>query len=880
MNDTFAMFKPNSRNRTRMPYAGCRMRASGCVSSIKHRSSSIQHQCLKKCLRLKKCVRATTLRTVSLALLVLLAVFVCGHARTVNAQTKGPSYVNFDQLSGLRVYQPESWGVIGVTVRNPTSEPVTVLSTLYFLSDPTLQSGREMIVPAQSVRKASYPIRLPKVESPNKKYLKLKSLLVEAGPGSDRVVQSQHSQVAHDGMISLDMSGAITGVLLDPEDDLPRSAVKAMRAAVDKPIFVGALDDQPLPVGHEMLDAMAHLVIASDRIADDLTGAAQLRRWIHDGGSAMIMLDQVAPETVSLLLGDGFQIEYVDRVGLTECTLVGEDSGTRTFTGERRTFDDPVELLRVIGPGIEPLFSVNGWPAAFIMQVGNGRVLFTTLEARGWMRARTLDDPRPPVSRRSDWIAFKPLQYLSYELMDEREPVAVIPEEFKVSVAEQIGYQIVPRRTVSLILIGFCAILAVTGTFLARRDRMEQLGWMGPAAAVVVAVALMWMGNQSRQAVPPTVAQTQIVQIRPDVAELRANTTLAVYQPDQVRESLTGQRTGRLRFAEDVSAGTTRRLIWTDLDSWRWDNFSFPAGVQSAESHGHFRMPPDFAVHATLDEGGIVGTIEGDLLADAVEGLIATNAHRVSAVHFDEGGKFRSGVEDLLLAGRYVATSVVDDQQRRRQDLYRALLDDPNSPRYPAQATLYSWVLPWNLGLQFPRDPKTLGDALALVPIEWRRPAEDTVVAIPAALLPYRTHSKSTAYDNERRTWIDVKVLGTRTMLAFQVPEFLLPLKLNRAVMTVKIKASQRQVDIVYPGADSEDPDDANVLFTEQSPVGTLRIEIDEPAALHVNDSGQLLLGVHISDPEDKTQLSIQKSGWQIEDLYLDAYGIASSGSE
>ena len=98
--------------------------------------------------------------------------------------------------------------------------------------------------------------------------------------------------------------------------------------------------------------------------------------------------------------------------------------------------------------------------------------------------------------------------------------------------------------------------------------------------------------------------------------------------------------------------------------------------------------------------------------------------------------------------------------------------------------------------------------------------------------------------------------------------------------MTVKIKASQRQVDIVYPGADFEDPDDANVLFTEQSPVGTLRIEIDEPAALHVNDSGQLLLGVHISDPEDKTQLSIQKSGWQIEDLYLDAYGIASSGSE
>src|SRR5204862_1296958 len=109
---------------------------------------------------------------------------------------------------------------------------------------------------------------------------------------------------------------------------------------------------------------------------------------------------------------------------------------------------------------------------------GRGRVLFTTLGARGWMRPRTPQDPPskyPEFPRLS--VATLPFEFLAAELYPQTERPPLADDDLRAYVTEQIGYAVVGRPAVFVVFGAFFVALAAAVMLLGRRSLLEHLGW-------------------------------------------------------------------------------------------------------------------------------------------------------------------------------------------------------------------------------------------------------------------------------------------------------------------------------------------------------------------------------------------------------------------
>src|SRR5438105_9114095 len=198
------------------------------------------------------------------------------------------------------------------------------------------------------------------------------------------------------------------------------------------------------------------------------------------------MLDMVEPEVVAPLLGDALDFQVVDRVSLTTIEIATQLSGKRLWEEPVRDYERPVEFVRVLLPQNErPRHTVNGWPVWFTRQVGRGKVVFTTLGPRAWFRARQgKDRPSPYTTYPGLPLPMTPLQQLADELHPGAAPSSVAVDELRPLLADEIGYVVVGRGSLALVLATFLLVALALGIALRRSRRPELLGWLGPAAAV------------------------------------------------------------------------------------------------------------------------------------------------------------------------------------------------------------------------------------------------------------------------------------------------------------------------------------------------------------------------------------------------------------
>src|SRR5262249_25409174 len=133
--------------------------------------------------------------------------------------------------------------------------------------------------------------------------------------------------------------------------------------------------------------------------------------------------------------------------------------------------------------------------------------------------------------------------------------------------------------------------LAVAAVALGRKGRLEHLGWLGPAVALLATGVLVGVGRVSRAAVTPTVAGAQIVEGIPGRGGGEANGFLAVYQPSASNTLLGAEQGGQFEFDRSDLEGRVHRRVQTDLDRWHWENLGLPAGVQLAPFQYTLRTP-------------------------------------------------------------------------------------------------------------------------------------------------------------------------------------------------------------------------------------------------------------------------------------------------
>ena len=129
-------------------------------------------------------------------------------------------------------------------------------------------------------------------------------------------------------------------------------------------------------------------------------------------------------------------------------------------------------------------------------------------------------------------------------------------------------------------------------------------------------------------------------------------------------------------------------------------------------------------------------------------------------------------------------------------------------------------------------------------------------------------------YDYRRREWQN-RAIPSSAWLRFEVPGVLLPFEPTRGKVTVQVTGPVGKLEIAASRGKETVP-----LKTWTDPVGTLSMEITDPALLQVTNGG-LLLKVSGGDP---ARPGLTKSGgkanyWRIESLRLDLSGKTAPNS-
>ncbi len=822
--------------------------------------------------------------------------------------------------SGVYSYVPDKWGVLHVHLVNRKQVPLELLAATYFEHEKTLQYGRRVWMPPRSRMVTWHPAKLPPQVAEGGKVFKFYSLVKDADQAGEDLIRTESGQMLHDGMLQVGDARAATGLIQDLgtpagiEDLAIENLIETCRGEQELLRRLTLLSDPIFAPGDASLQSLDQLVVSSNRANNDAAGLTSIRRWLYGGGRLWVLLDRVDPRFLERLLGDELQCEVVDRVSLTtlhlDPTALAIQSGTVTEEHER-----PVELVRVLVSDVDVVYTTDGWPAAFWKTCGEGRLLVTTLGARGWMRPREAGsppvpprepsraaeelktDPRvdPRSGAQSGMNSFKlndPMANLAAEFWSDRKTDVLPAEVLEPLVQEYIGYAVPARWLISGLLLGFSVTLAGLGIWLWRAGRLEWLGVVGPALSIGVSLVLVLLGRQQRQAVPPTVAEVQFAQAVTGTDDVLVQGQMGLFAPDAGSATLGSHHGGWVVPDMAGMQGTTRRMIWTDLDQWEWQNLPQVAGSRNATLTQSAALSERLSAEATFGPRGLTGRLHTGGRHHPEDAIIATNSGRIG-VRLNGDGTFTAHSDQVFSEEQFLGAELLSDEQNRRRRVLRHMLEIPQpksdndddqrpaaggmsgdkgqskhkaTPKridYPRQPQLMFWTAPWDLGLRLPGDARTLGATLVAVPLKLQRPPAGTMVSLASPLLPYaglisrNTDAAGSMWDRRTRTWQEKDSRSTM-WLKFQLPRELLPVDPVSGRLVVRVTGPMRQFDVA-----GGNPTQTVPLKSWIDPVGTLTLDITDPAVLTPDREGALLLQIAGGDPRppDLTSQDDQHGG-------------------
>ncbi|HJN12190.1 MAG TPA: hypothetical protein QF564_26140 [Pirellulaceae bacterium] len=820
-------------------------------------------------------------------LLMLLAVPTMGHGQA-DGDTDPQTTVNVTP-GGVRRFEPGAWSTLSMNGSNRTKADTNEFVSVFIGTNLSPQFARRFWLPARTRRLTFIPILIPKASTTNPSQAFSDSPQISASimrlseTDGTETFESNPSESRITGQpLVLDYSQTKSGLLLQramPDEtglapemdwDIYEMAYKARESAVDSRVMIDFGQDfmPPFPTTLNSLDQM---VISGDRILNDSAGLANLRHWLQQGGRIWIMLDQTSMETVTALLGNAASCTVVDRVELNEFQL--EDQGDiQDLSGkpvvQSWSSEIPVEMLRVFAGTDDIHCRVDGWPVAFWQKVGDGEVLFTTLEARGWI---------------SGGDASPALRTLASRFFQPYEEMPVDSTAIGAMLNDQIGYRIPSRRLATWILgLNSLAILSF-GCWWARQHRLDRLAWFVPGTALVTSAVFLVVGSRNTVAVPSTVATGQIVRVSNATNETHISAVTAIYSQESGELELTAE-SGALATVNTLEAqGAIKRIVWDDDGQSRWANLQQPSGVvryidsKRTVSHGAPRV-----AHGTFDETGFHGTLTGIDAGQCEDAVIVAAPARASAVSLNSDGSFSIGTPEVLADGQYIADGLMSDKQRSRQQLLRQLLASTATNPFGTEPSLLVWMPPLDMGVKFDASFEKVGSALTSIPLRIERPATGIDVQIPATFIRIQSfagrYGSSSVFNHRTGQWMEHALKPTQTYLSFVVPKALVPLQLTQATLTIKINAPSRTLKIegIVDGTPT-------LLHERSNPNGVLRIVIDRPEALELDATGGFQLVIQVTETELQRQIregratskvgQFDNSTWQIDYVSLDAMG-------
>ena len=791
---------------------------------------------------------------------------------------------------GTGIYRPEQWGLINIGMRNPQDHEVDVLATTYFVGDPNLQYGRRVWLPPRSRRVTWHPIRMPRLEQPGQKIFDLRSMVVSGSSGSESMATNEFGSMQFDQGLLVGHDEPVTAMIVDvatggqPGKKLATPQDLLLTARFDRGLRynVTLFGDPLLPASEEVLATLDHLLVASDRIKPDAAGIAAIRRWVAAGGHLWIQAEAVSPELLASLLGDDGAISEVDRVDLTSIHIESVPWAVGPIEFDR-VLEYPAPFVRVIAEDVNVEFLVNGWPAAFWKSFGEGRILVTTLGSDAWLVPRKPTDPVSAGGKEfaTEFVPSPALSQLAFSFFTPRTPPPVSREIAEEHVRQLIGYAIPSRTLVLGTLGGFTALILLTAIALARRGRLEVMGLVLPGLALASAGVLLGAGWASKSTVPGSSAIIQVVQAVPGSQDVRTSGLAGVYARETSEFKFAGRQGGWLSPDMDGLEGTTRRMVWTDLDHYQWEHLPMVPGLRMAAFQTAGRAEEPVEAVARFDATGVTGKLSLPAGLNPGDGLIATSRGRMG-VDLKADGDFVASADSVLEAGEFLSARVLSDEQQRRNRILAEMLTPVVGTTHTQEPILLVWTKPWEVGLSVAEAKDCVGSALVSIPIRWERPPEGSNITIPAPFLSFREVegpdklAPSGLYDYRTSRWSE-RSGPAAGWLGFTIPNGLLPLTIKSATMTFKVLGPIGRLEI-----STVENLRRKSLKVWDAPVGTLTYQITDPQALKLDSRGRLLLRIDAGqrpsndfagpvDPKNKPRLGAADplSYWQFEDVSL-----------
>ena len=843
---------------------------------------------------------AHSLRDSSLAHALIFVAVTWFHAQAV-AQDGPDSSPSAKQIAvavnpaGVQRFSRGGWTSLVAVGTNRTDQDTVETASVYFDDASGLQFARRFWIPAGSQRSAWLPARIPDQQRSENDRTQLSSMHLTESNGTETFNQNAVGMPISTRSLMLADEEIHTGIITelgDPSSALPRY-VDTIRATVfagrdsviDSSLQLGLVHfvSNFLPPSPNALDELDQLVIASDRLQQDSNSIPQIRRWLHGGGRLWIMLDVTSDETVSALLGGELPYDVVDRVELNEFQL--ESTRTRVEAADTTSWvsERPVDLVRVITDldGDDIPVRIDDWPAAFWVPVGSGEVLFTALEARGWITNGQLN-------LMGEGEASVPLYRQARRFFEERSPSRRHVEAMRPLLERQIGYRIPSRRLAASVLGLNVLVVLLGGLYWGAQRRLERMALLIPFAAALSAGVLLVAGSRNAAAVPSTVATGQLIRIDDAVSEAHVTSLSAIYS--QQAESLElGSSTGTLTLPA-ASANEVRRLCWDDHGNSFWIGAPQPPGVvRHAASDATIPLAAPIRVRGSFDAEGFLGSVEGLSPESWEDGVIVASPNPATAVRREDASLVRGRVTDRLAPDQFTQGTLLDDDQRMRQQVLREILSPADQNPFGNRPSLLVWTEPLDLGVRFADRFQRRGTALVSIPVRIQRPSSATEFRIPASFIKTSayagTRGVSSIFNPRTGSWLKEMTNAADVELLFEFPIELMPLQLRRLAVEIQISAPSRTLSVK-----TKTDGVPKLVFEESNPTGLVQFEIDRGDALQLGRRGGLWMSVAVSEssqqaapgsepnsiagsrsPEPVPNQQTAQSTWQVERLHVTA---------
>ncbi len=757
-----------------------------------------------------------------------------------DASTPSPAFFDV-HTSSLLQHRPGAWSTLDVHAQNTTDEPREALVSVLF-EGAKRQFARKFWVPARGSRSTWLPIEVPAPTTPQGG-LEYTVLVLDAREEKEVLQRREGDALTSTSILRLsdDPVRSMTVLPKPLADPTPRetaiitewpATLAAARGNRGLNTTSPMVTPDFLPPWPMALDGLEVLLVASDRLLHDTAGLATLRAWVRDGGRLWIALDAASPAMVEAILGKESGIAAVDRVELDRFRIDARDRENGMEATDEVDVEIPIDMVRVTTSHADVPVRVDGWPAAIWVPCGLGDVLVTTLGPRAWVGADGV-------------TAGGSLRVVAARLLAGR-PDRLDADRLRPSLERRIGYATPPRALAGVILGAFCAILAFAAWRLGRGAAAERLAWLLPAASVATAALIGLLGLASARKVAPTVAAVDLLRAAPGTGEASGDSPVAVYDRESRPLEWPG-RDGVWLLPDSARGAAAERVVWLDDDAeTTLDATTRSASIESLRARGATTLGPGFSARARFGAEGLEGKLAPGRLRDPRDAVVVGLPGPALAIELGPEGTILGRQDALLAPGQYVADAILSDDARWRQEATRDLLQSPEAwlaatgrPKGQAPTGVSGaqalrrrpWILFWcdpreESGWIVPEGFTEARSSLVLAPLLLDPTPSGAAFRVPAPFLPPRvasgTQGKSTAFDSRRGEWVKGLTSPTDTTLRFELPETVLPCRLDRARLSVKINAPSRIVEI----------------GVRRDGEPTVLARLEEPTGLHEFDLG------------------------------------------